>query len=171
MLEEMTSATFRASEVLESMRSLFRNTDQQQDPCNLNEIAFDALRTLESELNENGITTKTRLDVGLPKVLGHKGQLQEVVLRHEQPVYVYSSPYRGKTYCEQGILSVSIDAQKNTLTDLAVFFAQSCNHTRCVMEIPPATIESYLKDCLTLPEVSHKVQFLLDNLGMKYILQ
>jgi signal transduction histidine kinase len=80
MLEEMTGATFRASEVLESMRALFRNTDQQQDPCNLNEIAFDALRTLESELNENGITTKTRLDVGLPKVLGHKGQLQEVVL-------------------------------------------------------------------------------------------
>jgi hypothetical protein len=33
------------------------------------------------------------------------------------------------------------------------------------MDIPPATIKSYLKDCLTLPEVSHKVQFLLDNLG------
>ena len=88
-------------------------------------------------------------------------------LRREQPVYVYSSPYRGKTYCEQGILSVSIDAQKNTLTDLAVFFAQSCNHTRNVMEIPPTTIQSYLKDCLTLPEVSRKVQFLLDNLGME----
>jgi hypothetical protein len=90
-----------------------------------------------------------------------------LVLRHEQPVYVYSSPYRGKTYCEQGILSISIAAQKNTLTDLAVFFAQSCHHPRSVMDIPIATIESYLKDCLTLREVSHKVQFLLDNLGME----
>lgn len=91
-----------------------------------------------------------------------------LVLQLEQPVYVYSSPYRGKTYCEQGILSISIAAQKNTLTDLAVFFAQSCHHTRSVMDIPLATIQSYLKDCLTLPEVSHKVQFLLDNLGIEY---
>jgi hypothetical protein len=35
------------------------------------------------------------------------------------------------------------------------------------MDIPPATIESYLKDCLSLPEIGHRVQFLLDNLGMK----
>lgn len=54
----------------------------------------------------------------------------------------------------------------STLTDLGAFFAQSCYHPRGVIDITSAKIETYLKDCLNLPEVSHKVQFLLDNLGM-----
>lgn len=70
-----------------------------------------------------------------------------------------------RTYCEQGILSVSIDGQKNTLSDLDPFFAQSCYHPHGVVIIAPATVETYLKDCLNLPEVGHKVQFHLDNLG------
>jgi len=90
-----------------------------------------------------------------------------IILQREQPVYVYTSPYRGKTSCEQGILSFPLDAQKKTLADLAAFFAQSCYHTRDVMDISLATLESYLKDCLALPEVGHKVQFLIDNLGME----
>ena len=89
-----------------------------------------------------------------------------ITLQQSQPVYVYSCPYRGKTYCEQGILRVSIVAQKITLADLGAFFAQSCYHTKSVMDVKLETIEKYLKDCLNLPDIRHKVQFLLDNLGM-----
>jgi hypothetical protein len=87
-------------------------------------------------------------------------------LLQSDPFYAYSSPYRGKTYCEQGILKVTLAAQKRTLTDLGKFFAQSCYDTRDVMDVNMDTLERYLVDCLNLPEVGEKVQFLIDNLGI-----
>src|ERR1700738_3600346 len=71
-----------------------------------------------------------------------------ITLQQSQPVYVYSCPYRGKTYCEQGILRVSIVAQKIALADLGAFFAQSCYHTKSVMDVKLEMIENYLKDCI-----------------------
>ncbi len=68
----------RASQVLESFRSLFKSADTQ--PVNLNEIALGVLDVLRGELNDHGVVARTVLAPELPLVPGHSGQLQEVML-------------------------------------------------------------------------------------------
>ena len=86
------------------------------------------------------------------------------------PFYVYTSPYRGKSHCEQGISSITLSTRRNTILDLATFFAQSCrrpvDHDQ--MDIKLDIIESFLQDCLNLPYIKDKVQNLLDNLGISH---
>jgi hypothetical protein len=84
------------------------------------------------------------------------------------PFYVYTSPYRGKSHCEHGISNITLSIRRNTIIDLATFFAQSCHHPvdHNQMDLKLEIIESFLQDCLNLPDVSGKVQNLLDNLGI-----
>jgi len=79
-LDEMEQASFSVSEVFENIRALFRNPAQEKQQLDLNELALGALRTLSADLNDRGITISTELTPALPQVLGHKGQLQEVLL-------------------------------------------------------------------------------------------
>ena len=79
-LNSIVAASFRASEVFDSLRALFGSGDQKQEPVDVNEIVLKALRALRGELDQNGITTLTELTSELPLDLGHGGQLQEVIL-------------------------------------------------------------------------------------------
>jgi signal transduction histidine kinase len=79
-LAEMERASFGIAEVFESIRSLFRNPAQGKQPIDANELALSALQALGVDLNERGIKVSTELAPGLPPVLGHKGQLHEVLL-------------------------------------------------------------------------------------------
>jgi signal transduction histidine kinase len=79
-LQEMERASFSASEVFESIRALFRNPAQEKQSLDLNELVLTALRTLSGELNERGIGIHLELASDLRAVLGHKGQLHEVLL-------------------------------------------------------------------------------------------
>ena len=49
-------------------------------PIDLNELVLTALKTVSGELNDRGITVRLQLASDLPTVLGHKGQLHEVLL-------------------------------------------------------------------------------------------
>jgi signal transduction histidine kinase len=79
-LAEMERASFGIAEVFESIRALFRNPAQGKQPIDPNELALSALGALGADLNERGIKISTELTPGLPAVLGHKGQLHEVLL-------------------------------------------------------------------------------------------
>lgn len=79
-LDEMERASFSVSEVFESIRALFRNPAQEKQPIDLNELVLTALKTVSGELNDRGITVRLQLASDLPNVLGHKGQLHEVLL-------------------------------------------------------------------------------------------
>jgi signal transduction histidine kinase len=70
----------RASEVFESIRALVRSSDRGMQPIDVNEIIPGALRILRADLNDHGVTTRIELTSELPLVMGHKGQLQEVLL-------------------------------------------------------------------------------------------
>jgi GAF domain-containing protein len=79
-LNRMVSGSHRASDVLESVRTLFKRADLEPHPVDLNDIARTALHALSEELTNHGITTRTELAPELPLVPGHSGQLQEVIL-------------------------------------------------------------------------------------------
>jgi signal transduction histidine kinase len=79
-LNRMVTDSHRANDVLENIRALFVNPDQGREPVDLNEVILGAMRALRGELEEHGITTHNELTPGLPPVVGHTGQLQEVIL-------------------------------------------------------------------------------------------
>lgn len=69
----------RASEVFESIRSLFRRADQGRQALDMNEVALEALHTLRGELKDRGVVAKPELAPGMPLVVGHRRQLQQVI--------------------------------------------------------------------------------------------
>lgn len=80
ILDEMVGASFRADEVIESIRALFRHVDREPQPVDLNDVTLEALQLLRKDFADRGIPIITQLTPDLPLVLGHKGQLREVVL-------------------------------------------------------------------------------------------
>jgi signal transduction histidine kinase len=70
----------RASQVLESIRALFKGADLEAQPVDLNGIALGVLDHLSGELKDHGVITHAELAPELPLVPGHSGQLQEVML-------------------------------------------------------------------------------------------
>jgi signal transduction histidine kinase len=60
----------RASQVLESIRALFKSADLEVQPVDLNGIALGALDLLRGELKDHGVITRTELAPELPLVRG-----------------------------------------------------------------------------------------------------
>ena len=92
-----------------------------------------------------------------------------ITCKQSAPFYVYTSPYGGRSCCAEEF-RVSVPAQKNAITDLATFLAQSCQHPVDHMDVKLDLIKRFLTDCLDLPGLRGKVQNLLDNLGMVFVL-
>jgi signal transduction histidine kinase len=78
--DRVISDSHRASQILDNIRALFGRGDQAREPVDVNEIAVGVLSTLGGELKDHNITTRTELTNSLPLVMGHRGQLQEVLL-------------------------------------------------------------------------------------------
>lgn len=79
-LNLMVDESHRASQVFDNIRALFGEADRGHEPVDLNEITFEVLRILGGELKDRSITTRTELMSERPLVMGHRGQLQEVLL-------------------------------------------------------------------------------------------
>ena len=79
-LDNIVEDSHRASQILNDIRALFLKTDSEHEPIDVNEIASGVLRLLHEELKAHGVTTHLELASDLPRVMGHKGQLQEVLV-------------------------------------------------------------------------------------------
>lgn len=79
-LHRIVADGHRAGQVFENIRALFGKADQAHEPINVSELARDALEALGDELKKHDISTQTELTPALPLVVGHRGQLQEVLL-------------------------------------------------------------------------------------------
>jgi C4-dicarboxylate-specific signal transduction histidine kinase len=70
----------RIGQILEDIRTLFGTTERAPDPVNMNDLALEALRALDGELKKHTIVRRTHLKPELPPVMGHSGQLQQVIV-------------------------------------------------------------------------------------------
>ena len=77
-LDRMVKDSHRASQVFDNIRALFGKSDQGHEPIDVNELARDVLQALHEELLT--VTTQTALISDLPRITGHRGQLQEVLI-------------------------------------------------------------------------------------------
>jgi signal transduction histidine kinase len=80
LLHEIEGAGFRADEVLENVRRLFQDADHEREMIDVNGMARDAVQTLADELNHHHVRTILDLTSELPNVMGHRTQLQEVIV-------------------------------------------------------------------------------------------
>jgi len=77
-LESIVESTMHAKAILSNLRALFGKANLTKECVDLNRVSLEALKTLRPELRDR-LDIKTELASELPLVLGHKGQLQEVV--------------------------------------------------------------------------------------------
>ena len=70
----------RASEIFNSIRDLFRSSEEGRVKIEVNELVLNTLDLMQWELTEHHIMTRTQFMTELPCVMGHRGQLQEVFL-------------------------------------------------------------------------------------------
>jgi signal transduction histidine kinase len=79
-LDDIVADAKRIETALSSMRSLFKQTDQQRRPVNITEIIREVLTSVRHELEDHEITSLPELASELPLVEGDRGQLQQVML-------------------------------------------------------------------------------------------
>jgi hypothetical protein len=78
-MHSVVSAGHRASEVMASIRAMFRKDGQDETTVDLDGIIQDVLGLVHGELQAQGIIVQIGLTKPLPLVLGHSGQLQQVI--------------------------------------------------------------------------------------------
>jgi signal transduction histidine kinase len=78
-LEDIVADSYRASEVFDSLRTLFGKVDQEAQSIDVNEIVVGVLQSLRDDLENHGVATQPELTSELPCVRGHGGQLREVI--------------------------------------------------------------------------------------------
>ena len=79
-MQNVVSAGHRASEVIGSIQAMFKKDSQVKTTLDLNNVIQDVLGLVQGELQTQGILVQSGLTKPLPLVVGHKGQLQQVIL-------------------------------------------------------------------------------------------
>jgi predicted ATPase/signal transduction histidine kinase/GAF domain-containing protein len=70
----------RAGEVIARIRTLFKKTDTAKGPLDLNEAIREVIVLARSEMDKKRVTRKLQLADDLPRVVGDRVQLQQVML-------------------------------------------------------------------------------------------
>ena len=70
----------RASEIVDGIQTLFRKTEAELSPVNINDVINDVIVLLRGEMRYREIAITTELQADLLPVLGDQVQLQQVVL-------------------------------------------------------------------------------------------
>src|SRR5215831_20977206 len=78
--EKMIAGGHRVGQILDDIRNLFGKSEREPGPVNMNDLALEALRTLDGGLKNYNIVTRTHLKTELPPIMGHSGQLQQVIV-------------------------------------------------------------------------------------------
>jgi signal transduction histidine kinase len=79
LLKKVNSESYRAGEVFESIRALFRTVEREREPVDLNDVTLEVLKSIREELQDHNVIARTELTSELPTVEGHRSQLRQVI--------------------------------------------------------------------------------------------
>lgn len=115
-VDDVTSASVRIGETIDSLRGLFRSPQEGQQRVDVNQIVLESLSTLATALSDRRIAVGRSLATDLPRVVGHGGQLREVFVNIVQnaidamaPVIDRSRTLEVRTSYEDHRISVTIE--------------------------------------------------------------
>jgi signal transduction histidine kinase len=80
ILDNIGKASLRANEIVEGVGALFRRANSERQSIDVNDLVIEALQVIAKELADCSITVDTQLTSELPRIMGDKGQLQEVIV-------------------------------------------------------------------------------------------
>src|SRR5262245_39589412 len=69
----------RASQVIETLRAMFKKETSNRTLVDINDAIRAVLTLLHREVEGHGVLTRTTLEVGLPRVMPDRVQLQQVI--------------------------------------------------------------------------------------------
>jgi signal transduction histidine kinase len=78
--EGVISAAHHADNVIHTIRSMFKKSNDEKVALNLNQLVQEVLELLGVNLRRRGISVETRLSADLPEIMGNCVQLQQVIL-------------------------------------------------------------------------------------------
>jgi signal transduction histidine kinase len=78
-LNQIAEASHRASQVIEGIRSMFKNDSREKALLDVNEVIREVIALLRSELQNRQIVVQDALSPKLPPVLADGVQLQQVI--------------------------------------------------------------------------------------------
>jgi C4-dicarboxylate-specific signal transduction histidine kinase len=78
--EGVIAAAQHASNVVHTIRSMFKKSDDEKFALDLNRLIQEVLEILRVNLRQRGVSLETRLSTGLPEIIGNHVQLQQVIL-------------------------------------------------------------------------------------------
>jgi len=70
----------RASDVIRHVRALAKKTDIEKTPLNINDVACEAVALVQRELLSHEVLLKLELAPDLPRIIGDRVQLQQVII-------------------------------------------------------------------------------------------
>ena len=80
ILEDITADNQRATKVIDRVRSLIRKGVVDRQLLSINEVVSEVLALVRTDLQHRGVVVSTRLCEPVPRVLGDRVQLQQVLL-------------------------------------------------------------------------------------------
>ena len=84
VLRRIVSDGHRASQVIKSVRSMFKAEEKQRSALSVNELIEQVLALGRDQLHEQGVVVRLDLGERLPAVSGDRGQLQQVLAQPDQ---------------------------------------------------------------------------------------
>ena len=79
-LEQIVTASHRASDIVTSVRAMFRKDTSERHPIDINRLILTVLAIVRIDLQRNGVELQTQLAPKVLLVQGDRVQLQQVVL-------------------------------------------------------------------------------------------
>ncbi|WP_439396829.1 PAS domain S-box protein [Bradyrhizobium sp. PMVTL-01] len=79
-VEWIIEDAIRASEVIRSVRALAKKGEIEMVPLDVNEVVRDVIALVTRELVSHRVTLRTELAAALPRILGDRIQLQQVII-------------------------------------------------------------------------------------------
>jgi signal transduction histidine kinase len=79
-LNAIVADSHRANQVFNDISDVFRGGNQRREPVDMNEMTLEVLRILRGDIEEHRVAAHAELASGLPHLIGHRGQLQEVLV-------------------------------------------------------------------------------------------
>ena len=79
IIGDIMNESYRANDIIKNIRDLFRTSREDLRQININDIISGTLRGLQGDLRYHNVTSDVDLEANLPAIVGHRGQLQEVV--------------------------------------------------------------------------------------------
>jgi signal transduction histidine kinase len=79
-IEDIAAASARGSQIIEGLRAMFNSTTRGKISLDVADLVREVLAILDLDLRAQRVLVSTALPAGLPRFMGDRGQLQQVLL-------------------------------------------------------------------------------------------